>query len=217
MSFAHLLFGFSGRINRLQYWKGIAAIFGLMAVLGSALYYGYATNPEVLNGRNLLASLGFMLLAVLALSIVLVWTSTAVVTKRLHDRNKNLLWSIPALLPAVLVFGALMTGGIEAMFKFQNSLAYQAVQWLVMGWYTIELGFLKGTPGGNRFGPVPAGSEVPGGFDDLLHGEEAASARAEPPVVTDRHPQPAVAPPVPPRPVKLARTPKTFGRRPAAG
>jgi len=60
--------------------------------------------------------------------IGLIWPSLAVQTKRWHDRNKSGWWNLIGLAPIV---GPL--------------------------WAFIELGFLKGTPGANRYDlrPVP--------------------------------------------------------------
>jgi len=55
-----------------------------------------------------------------------VWSQLAVTVKRWHDRNKSGWWILINLIPIV--------GGI---------------------WALVENGFLKGTPGDNRFGPDP--------------------------------------------------------------
>lgn len=61
-------------------------------------------------------------------SLVLLYPSLALAAKRWHDRNKSGWWSLIALVPLV--------GPI---------------------WMLVENGFLRGTPGPNRFGPDPAG------------------------------------------------------------
>ena len=58
--------------------------------------------------------------------VVLFASSLAVCAKRWHDRSKSAWWSLIGFVPAV---GAL--------------------------WLIIELGFLDGTRGRNRFGPDP--------------------------------------------------------------
>ena len=54
------------------------------------------------------------------------WVMAALATKRLHDRGKSPLWFLLALIP---VLGPL--------------------------WLLLELGFLRGTPGENRYGDDP--------------------------------------------------------------
>ena len=61
-------------------------------------------------------------------NILLVWPALALTAKRWHDRGKSAWWVLVMLIPGI--------------------------GWL---WTLIECGFLKGTPGANRFGDVPQG------------------------------------------------------------
>ena len=63
---------------------------------------------------------------ILGLFVLTTWINLAVSVQRLHDRDKSGFWLIPMLL---------IPGGFI--------------------WMIIELGFLRGTPGPNRFGPPP--------------------------------------------------------------
>ena len=58
--------------------------------------------------------------------VVLVWIELAVAAKRWHDRNKSAVWILFSFIPII--------GQI---------------------WALVELGFLRGTKGQNRFGPDP--------------------------------------------------------------
>ena len=58
--------------------------------------------------------------------LVLAWIELAVSAKRWHDRNKSAVWILFAFIPII--------GQI---------------------WALVELGFIKGTKGHNRFGPDP--------------------------------------------------------------
>jgi uncharacterized membrane protein YhaH (DUF805 family) len=62
----------------------------------------------------------------LVLFVVVVWIGLAVAVKRWHDRDKSGWWVLIVLVPVVGVL-----------------------------WYLIECGFLRGTPGPNRYGPDP--------------------------------------------------------------
>ena len=58
--------------------------------------------------------------------LAIIWPSIAVQAKRWHDRNKSAWWILINLVPVI--------GGI---------------------WALVEVGFLAGTEGENRFGPDP--------------------------------------------------------------
>lgn len=64
----------------------------------------------------------------LVIALAVLVPSLAVAVKRCHDRDKSGWWVLIALIP---ILG-----------------------WI---WYIVELGFLPGTPGPNRFGPDPLG------------------------------------------------------------
>jgi uncharacterized membrane protein YhaH (DUF805 family) len=70
----------------------------------------------------------------LIVALVLLYPTIALAAKRWHDRDKSGWWNLTLLIP---FFG-----------------------WL---WYSVECGFLAGTPGPNRFGPDPLGNPVPVG------------------------------------------------------
>jgi uncharacterized membrane protein YhaH (DUF805 family) len=63
-------------------------------------------------------------------ALVLLIPSLAVAVKRYHDRNKPGWWILIVFIPII---------GLV--------------------WYIVELGFLPGTPGPNRYGPDPLGAE----------------------------------------------------------
>jgi len=66
------------------------------------------------------------------IAIVCIYPAFALYAKRWHDRNKSGWWSLIAIIPII--------GGV---------------------WILIELGFLKGTEGSNRFGADPVGAALP--------------------------------------------------------
>ena len=63
-------------------------------------------------------------------ALVLLIPSLAVAVKRYHDRNKSGWWILIVFIPIIALI-----------------------------WYIVELGFLPGTPGLNRYGPDPLGAE----------------------------------------------------------
>lgn len=172
MSISHVLFGFSGRATRFHFWMGQVAAIALLVVLaiaGALALHGLKTATTV---PDMLQSLGFMTLVLLAVLVVLTWVSWAVAIKRLHDRNKSWVWMLITVIPAVMLMWVGLTQGIAALAKFQSSTMFVLFQLATTGWYLIELGFLKGTPGGNMYGPAPYGTGVfSPEFDELLAGE----------------------------------------------
>ena len=70
-----------------------------------------------------------MMLIQLVIGLAFLVPSLAVAVKRFHDRDKSGWWVLIIFIPLI--------GFI---------------------WYLVELGFLPGTPGPNRFGPDPLGS-----------------------------------------------------------
>ena len=63
-------------------------------------------------------------------ALVLLIPSLAVAIKRYHDRDKSGWWILILFVPIIGLI-----------------------------WYVVELGFLRGTPGPNRYGPDPLGAE----------------------------------------------------------
>ena len=118
--------------------------------------------------------------------LVFCWIGLAATVKRWHDRDKSAWW---ILMGAVPMIGPL--------------------------WVLIELGFLPGTPGGNRFGPTPGSpigswsdAEVDDGFDpDAVVSAWKSASAAVPAVAVPRR--------APHQPVVRRTTPPAggFGRR----
>jgi uncharacterized membrane protein YhaH (DUF805 family) len=65
----------------------------------------------------------------LLVSLAMIYPALALYAKRWHDRGKSGWWTLIGLIPIV---GAI--------------------------WLLIELGFLRGTPGANKYGPDPLGA-----------------------------------------------------------
>ena len=89
---------------------------------------------------------------------ILLWGSAALIVKRLHDRDKSALWyPLFGLAPALCYWlGVAYSGNISNVL----SPAQQGF-WLLGGalwvWTIVELGFMPGTNGPNRYGPDPRG------------------------------------------------------------
>ena len=133
MNFAQLL-SFQGRQRRLHFW-----IIALVLWVVSSVVYNFTVGPAyvaMLTGTGSAAAL-FSGSAIIGwiLELAILWPSLANSVKRCHDRNKSGWWLVAYYLACLTIIGAL--------------------------WPLIELGFLDGTPGPNRFGPSPKGIANP--------------------------------------------------------
>lgn len=172
-----LLTSFEGRIRRRDYWLGI---LGLIAI-NVALVFLVVPALLVLGG------FGFILATLITYAINL-FAAGALMTKRLHDRDKPMVpWlliflGVPMLVSLAQTLGigfesvAVPAGQVEgppsgtptfdgdgmAVAPVPNALGavLLAVGFFVSLWALIELGFLRGTVGPNRFGPDPRGGSA---------------------------------------------------------
>ena len=146
MDFGHLFFKFDGRINRAKFWIAILIFVGIYVVLALIGYLaGQGMAFQAVNSM---------------LSIVIFIMMLAVGIKRLHDRNKSgwyivLFYVVPGVLTAVSVALTIGSGpsGITA-----TALALAAIA--IGVWGLIELGFLRGSIGGNQYGADPIAPEI---------------------------------------------------------
>jgi uncharacterized membrane protein YhaH (DUF805 family) len=132
-----LLFSFSGRINRAKYWLTFLIYFVALFAL-FVLFELFFSFPTDLLGIILILSVPFITFTI---------SAVAVATKRLHDRNKSGWW----LLVFYLLPGVIGNIGPYTEVDFVFQLASLALSI----WALVELGFLRGTPGRNRYGPDP--------------------------------------------------------------
>jgi len=135
------LLRFDGRLSRLGFWRGylllgvlgaIALVVGLLAIMG-------------------FGSWGAVFLAPL---LPLVIASIAIIVRRLHDRGKSALWLLPFVIGPFLVGLWLNT---EGKGQAGGPMLLVALTSLILNiWGLVEIGFLGGTRGVNRFGEAPA-------------------------------------------------------------
>jgi uncharacterized membrane protein YhaH (DUF805 family) len=156
MSLTHYLFGFSGRINRALYWRSILAGFGFLAV-GVAIAAPYVAiehpnaaqdHPLSLLGMATIAAEGLVLLAYVVFAF-------AVLVKRLHDRNRGAWWLLPFVLFPQAIGIAIDPDRPPPQVPVAALLVLYLTVVVLSLWGLIEVGFLRGTVGDNRFGPDP--------------------------------------------------------------
>lgn len=143
MDFVRLLFGFSGRINRARF---LAIQVAILAIWFLLLVKAPFEQGDISSW---------------VATIVLIWINLATTAKRLHDRDRRGWWAIAIFvinrvsylyygLFLGLHFGSDILGGLELLLVF-GAVALSLLQ----TWIVIELFFMIGTDGQNRFGPDP--------------------------------------------------------------
>jgi uncharacterized membrane protein YhaH (DUF805 family) len=145
MDYVKILFSFKGRINRARY---LVIQLTLLAVW--FLLWVKAPFQQWELG--------------LAAAIPMIWINLATTAKRLQDRNRRGWWAIAVVavnrlsfLYYGLFFG--LSFGVDISIAQELLPVMGAVGLSVLQtWIVIELFFLTGTDGTNRFGPDPTRS-----------------------------------------------------------
>ena len=151
MQGVYTLTGFRGRIRRRDFWAGLL----LLLLIEAVLILGFSGLMRPTGATPIEEATGVFALA------MLLWVSAALIAKRLHDRDKSALWyPLFGLAPALCYhLGVVYSSNISNVL----SPAQQAF-WLLGGilwvWAIVELGFLPGTKGPNRYGPDPRGASA---------------------------------------------------------
>ena len=151
MDWKSLFLSFDGRIGRKAYWIGTFALVALILSLHQSAIELFSLPVESMFEQNPVNSA-----VSIAISLATLWPSLAVLVKRLHDRNWSGWWAAP-LYVFTLGFDAADLAGLTGTLE-EPSLAGKILLWslgLIALVYLVELGFRKGTPGPNRFGPDP--------------------------------------------------------------
>jgi uncharacterized membrane protein YhaH (DUF805 family) len=146
MNYAWFLFGFKGRINRARYLVVQLALLTFWLILWHKFSFHFASQWEALHW---------------VVAITMIWINAAITVKRLHDRDRSGLWAIAILIVNRLAYAyyGLFFGfsfGADVSIAKELLLVILAVALsLLQTWVVIELVFLMGTDGPNRFGPDP--------------------------------------------------------------
>jgi uncharacterized membrane protein YhaH (DUF805 family) len=135
-----LLFGFNGRINRAKFWLGTAMSYlGFLAFffVGGTISAATGFEPDEAELWNVAIGLVFLVFVI----------GCALAVKRLHDRNKSGWWMLILVAFPIALLSAAPPGipGVMALVATN----------VISLWAVIELGFVEGTDGPNRYGPDP--------------------------------------------------------------
>jgi uncharacterized membrane protein YhaH (DUF805 family) len=175
------LFSFGGRINRAKMWLFILVtlaweiVIGLVAVFGMhwsrfgrdlrMVSDGLPPMPHTVvqhwpgtGDPVTLVAFCFIALLIVLYAVAML----AVYTKRLHDRNKGMIWLVPfVIIPWALE--VLRLAGAPWLFDMGRYMGPVGMDWglaqgvagLLWLWGFVELFFFRGTIGANRFGSDP--------------------------------------------------------------
>lgn len=154
MNWGHLMFGFSGRINRAKIWLWLLIILAVVIVIG--MIAGVIT---VVSDSGTPVIIAYAVVGIGALISYL-----AVLTERLHDRNKSAAWLLLFVLLPLLLAGASMTitlgnlndmmdGGMDGPTFMGGILSLIGLA--ISIWAFVELWCLRGSVGPNSYGPDP--------------------------------------------------------------
>ena len=136
MDIKSLFLSAKGRIGRKTYWLSALGLAVANMVLQGAAWA--VVNPDLDDGhlRFSVETAGTLMLAALFIAMLVLSVSGLLISiKRCHDRDRSGWFLFASLIPIV--------GPI---------------------WVLVELGFLRGTTGPNRFGPDTQGGLLPAAF-----------------------------------------------------
>jgi uncharacterized membrane protein YhaH (DUF805 family) len=124
------LFSAQGRINRAKFWSSLIYYFVAGLIAGLIYFILWQVIPGTVSADGSYSVDGVTAIPYLVLAFVyfvaMVWSGICIGIKRFHDRDKSGWWILIQFVPLIGPF-----------------------------WYFIEAGCLRGTTGGNRFGPDP--------------------------------------------------------------
>jgi uncharacterized membrane protein YhaH (DUF805 family) len=159
MDWKWLFFSFDGRINRAKWWLSLL----VFVIIGLVIYV--VLLPLV--GISIWTMGAGSAVASLIVTLIFAYPATAVMLKRINDRDRPAWFVAVFWAPTVLGILGQLTGLTISMQEMGGQMVAMptGIGWVVnllsfvIGiWALIELGILKGTPGPNKHGPDPLGA-----------------------------------------------------------
>ena len=165
-----LFTSFEGRINRAKWWLGAVILLILSVVImmiavrlmGISMLSGM--DPAAMGPAAMAAFYRSLALVQMIMLVILAYPATAVMKKRINDRDRPG-WLVYVFWSPTVVGLALSLAGLEYTFVDEDGVSMPTTSglYLVVGfaglvifiWALIELGILKGTEGINQHGPDP--------------------------------------------------------------
>ena len=147
MDWRYLYTRFDGRISRKTYWLASIVLWIVMLAIG-AVEYAWT------DGFTRVAEFGYRL-ALFLVGLALWYPISALIVKRLHDRDRDGRLVLILIAPFLLFYLYDLLGWSDP----SNPKTVEdvlAVLTLVVGLvFLVELGFRRGTAGPNQYGPDP--------------------------------------------------------------
>jgi uncharacterized membrane protein YhaH (DUF805 family) len=152
MNLGYLYTSFDGRINRKPYWLGSLLLMVPFIVIGVVAVFAVGTDPSSQIWANIL------------ISIIAAYPVTALMIKRLHDRNRPGIIAAVLWAPTVLMYLGQLTGltgeisdvyGQAVFVPNMLGIIIYVLAFVVAIYWFIDLGCLRGTAGDNKYGPDP--------------------------------------------------------------
>jgi len=138
-----LSFNFNSRSDRLEFWR----VQVLTLILGGAVALASLVAIQFIGGAGGLLFLAFIPLFAL---------SVAVCVRRLHDRGKRGWWYLLfVIVPIACSSAANELLGYSAPMNPLLSLLFSLPGLALSVWGLVEIGFLRGERGSNRYGDEP--------------------------------------------------------------
>jgi uncharacterized membrane protein YhaH (DUF805 family) len=166
-SYAELLFSFKGRIQRLYFWVPSLVVGVIVGMLTTSLQFwaqqvgSGAIDPDTQQFEPS----GPFAIGIGIIAILNMWINFALCTKRLHDRDRTGWWLVVQFLTlsvtVIILVVAILMQEDQRVPWFVVAGVGGAVSFVVSIWLFIEIGFLRGTQGPNRFGADPLGAAKP--------------------------------------------------------
>jgi uncharacterized membrane protein YhaH (DUF805 family) len=173
MSTSQKLFSFEGRLRRRDWWLYLIllALIGLLLAEIGMRMRGASMAPFMMGANARTFDRNAWMITRIevqgAVSLLLVWPELAIGVKRLHDRGRSGWW-------LGLFIALSWAGEAVSLMRYSSRMPWTpfvhpdlpgftigVVTFGVGVWLLVELGFLDGTRGANRFGPSPKGVEAP--------------------------------------------------------
>jgi len=173
MNIKQLFFSFEGRIGRLHWWIAMLSVELLSSALATAGFWLVGEDPSY-YWSDAKPTQNIALIELLAFTLTLRF-ALAVDIKRIHDRARSAYLLVPLYL-----FGLIATyvddkgrdifilldlfspglGENHSLIVLVLLSGLFLVMLLFFLWMLIQLGFLRGTKGDNKYGPDPLGKPI---------------------------------------------------------
>ena len=161
MGMLSLLFGFTGRVNRAQYWLGgVGAGVVIMLLMTVLIVIGGTPDASLGKEQQLAHFLGVFAMALIPAFLLASWIGYALAWKRFHDRGKSGTWVfLPMPFSFMMMSGAIgaIASGADAIQAASSMQPWSTILFLIQIWFFVELGCLPSKQGPNKYGDQPGG------------------------------------------------------------